>query len=109
MMQIPPGSFFSVFPKTAILEKTHGFHGLAVIVGGCDMHTRSDYAGRRRIAAIAWGTSISFFHSRGCCASEGANAEIEDRLTAAVRREISSGNYNRSANANLVALTKYVA
>ncbi len=38
-----------------------------------------------------------------------SDAELEDRLTAALRREISSGNYNRSANANLVALTKYVA
>ena len=38
-----------------------------------------------------------------------SDAALEDRLTAALQREISSGNYDRSANANLVALTKYVA
>lgn len=32
----------------------------------------------------------------------------ETRLTAALRREISTGNYNRMANDNLVGLTKYV-
>jgi Heparinase II/III-like protein len=38
-----------------------------------------------------------------------SDAPLEDRLTAALQREISSGNYDRSANANLIALTKYVA
>ncbi|MGA2061565.1 MAG: heparinase II/III family protein, partial [Thermoguttaceae bacterium] len=38
-----------------------------------------------------------------------SDAALEDRLTAALEREISSGNYDRSANTNLVALTKYVA
>ena len=38
-----------------------------------------------------------------------SDAALEDQLTAALKREISSGNYDRSANANLLALTKYVA
>ncbi|MGD0517622.1 MAG: heparinase II/III family protein, partial [Thermoguttaceae bacterium] len=38
-----------------------------------------------------------------------SDTALEDRLTSALWREISSGNYDRSANANLVALTKYVA
>jgi hypothetical protein len=42
-------------------------------------------------------------------ARQRSDATLEDRLTAALRREISSGNYDRSANANLVALTKYIA
>jgi hypothetical protein len=42
-------------------------------------------------------------------ARQRSDVPLEDRLTAALRREMSSGNYDRSANANLVALTKYVA
>jgi hypothetical protein len=38
-----------------------------------------------------------------------SDAALENRLTASLQREISTGNYDRSANANLVALTKYVA
>ncbi|MGD0382018.1 MAG: heparinase II/III family protein [Thermoguttaceae bacterium] len=38
-----------------------------------------------------------------------SDTALEDRLTAALQREIISGNYDRSANANMVALTKYVA
>ena len=41
-------------------------------------------------------------------ARERSDAELEARLTAALNREIATGNYNRSDNPNLVALTKYV-
>ncbi|HEY1719177.1 MAG TPA: heparinase II/III family protein [Verrucomicrobiae bacterium] len=40
-------------------------------------------------------------------ARQRGDAALEESLTAILRREITLGYYNRSANANLVALTKY--
>jgi CubicO group peptidase (beta-lactamase class C family) len=41
-------------------------------------------------------------------ARERSDTGLETRLTAALNREIATGNYNRASNASLVALTKYV-
>ena len=41
-------------------------------------------------------------------ARQRGDAALEESLTAILQREIALGYYNRSANANLVALTKYV-
>ena len=41
-------------------------------------------------------------------ARKRGDAELEARLTAAVNREIESGNYDRNSQFNIVALTKYV-
>lgn len=41
-------------------------------------------------------------------ARERADTGLETNLTAALNREITTGNYDRAGNANLVALTKYV-
>jgi CubicO group peptidase (beta-lactamase class C family) len=41
-------------------------------------------------------------------ARERSDTGLETRLTAALNGEIATGNYNRAANANLIALTKYV-
>jgi hypothetical protein len=54
-----------------------------------------------RVNAEALELLISAARQRG----DGA---VEEKLTEILRREMTSGNYHRSDNANLVALTKYV-
>lgn len=38
-----------------------------------------------------------------------SNTDVEDRLTAALQREIDTGNYDRSSQSDIVALTQFVA